>query len=342
MILVTGGTGRLGSKVVRALRMRGHDVRALVRKGSSYFWLNDTGCDYFFGDLRDPASLTRAMRGVRGVIAAAGVRVERTENHHGNVTAAGNIALIDAARAHGVERFVLVSCAGVEAAERPGGPQVPALTAKLAAEAHLLASGLDATVLRPGRFVASYADLLRRTEVRGATWLPGRGDARVAPIHVPDVAAMCAGLVTQDDARGEVLVAYGPEILDHAAALQRAAAACGLPSDAWGLPPGALRALSVLARPLGRRWTHALRALEAVSGLDVAQDGHALAARLGVTLTPFDVAAREAFLDRHPDEDPDARETKVVHRQFHAKVYEPGVVKWRDLPEGPVSRGDDN
>ena len=49
MILVTGATGRLGGQIVRLLRAAKMDVRALVRAGSEYFWLNDTGCTYFFG-----------------------------------------------------------------------------------------------------------------------------------------------------------------------------------------------------------------------------------------------------------------------------------------------------
>ena len=82
MILVVGGTGRLGNQVVRALRDQGKEVRALVRKGSEYFWLNDTGTNYFFGDLRDPQSLHRALRDCEAVISSATVRVEQTDNNH--------------------------------------------------------------------------------------------------------------------------------------------------------------------------------------------------------------------------------------------------------------------
>ena len=55
VILVTGATGRLGSRIVRLLRRARLPVRALVRSGSYYYRLNDTGCGYFFGDLRNPS-----------------------------------------------------------------------------------------------------------------------------------------------------------------------------------------------------------------------------------------------------------------------------------------------
>lgn len=337
MILVTGATGRLGSRVVRALRRRGHEVRSLVRKGSAYFWLNDTGCDYFFGDLRDPESLARAARGVSAVVATAAVRRERTENHHGNVTSGGNVALVDAALAAGATRFVLVSCAAVSS---PDAERAPLLTAKLAAERHLLASSLNATVVRPGLFAANYADLLRRTEHNGATFLPGRAEATVAPVHVDDVAEACATAVLRDDLAGQVLTLHGPERMANREALLRGARACGMPETHWALPPSALRAMATLTRPLGRRWTHQLHALDALFSMDAEREGGGAAEVLGLRLTPYDEAVRASFIDRHPDEDPDARETKVIHRQFNATVYAPGAVKWADLPDGPPSRKD--
>lgn len=335
MILVTGGTGRLGEQVVRAARAEGREVRALVRRGSAYFWLNDSGAHYFFGDLRDPASLHRALRGCTHVIAAAGVRRERTENHHGNVTEAGNIALVDAAVARGVERFVLVSCATVAHA-----PAVPAFRALLAAEAHLQASGLAYTILRPGLFAASFADLLRRTEHNGATWLPGRSDAPVSPIALGDLARMALASLTLPDARNRVVEVGGPDRLTVEAAFLAAAAACGMPADHWKVPPAGLRGLARLARPLGRRWTHHLLAAEARFGHDTAVPREATERIFGFPLTPFATSVAHAFTQRHPSEDPTARDEKVVHRQFAATLYEPGVVPLASLPLGPPPRQD--
>ncbi len=335
MILVTGGTGRLGEQIVRAARAENREVRALVRRGSAYFWLNDTGAHYFFGDLRDPPSLHRALRGCTHVIAAAGVRRERTDNHHGNVTEAGNIALVDAAVARGVEHVVLVSCGSVVHA-----PGVPAFRALLAAESHLQASGLGYTILRPGLYAASFADLLRRTEFNGATWLPGRPDAKVSPVAVGDLARMALASLTLPAARNRTVEVGGPDTQTMEVAFQAAAAACDMPAHHWKVPPAGLRGLALLARPLGRRWTHHLLAAEARFGHDTAVPRESTERLFGFSLTPFATAVAHAFTQRHPSEDPTARDEKVVHRQFNATLYEPGVVALASLPLGPPPRQD--
>ncbi len=335
MILVTGGTGRLGNQIVRVLRSIGLEARCLVRKGSEYFWLNDTGASYFFGDLRDPESLSRALRDVRYVIAAAGVRVERTDNHHKNVTAEGNIALFEAAKARKIEHVVFVSCHG---AADPG--DVPALTGKRAAEDHLVASGLSYTILRPGLFAANFADLARRAETNGSVFLPGRPDTKVSPTHGRDLALLCMASLDLASVKNQIIEVGGPDTLTVAEAWKTMADVAGVPSGTWKLPPAGLRALATVARPFARRWTNHLRALEAGFSRDSAVDGAAVAARFGLPLTPFREAAAAAWADRNPSEDPMAREEKVVHRQFVATIYEPGTVKLEDLPEGPPPRRD--
>ena len=144
MILVTGATGRLGSHVVRALRRLDQPVRALVRRGSEYFWLNDTGCSYFFGDLRDEESLVRACSGVEHVVVCSGIDVESRGNDHQSMTVDGHAALWRASRTAGVERVVLVSALGVER-----GYPIPWFDARLQAEQSLRQSGVDWSILRP-------------------------------------------------------------------------------------------------------------------------------------------------------------------------------------------------
>jgi uncharacterized protein YbjT (DUF2867 family) len=335
MILVTGGTGRLGHQLVRVLRSAGADTRCLVRKGSEYFWLNDTGCAYFFGDLRDPASLSRALRGCEYLVAAHGVRVEKTDNNHRNVNAEGSIALFDAAKARGVRHVVFVSCAAVA---EPG--EVPLLTAKKAAEDHLIASGLSYTILRPGLFAANFADLARRAEANGGVFLPGRTAARVCPMSGRDLALMCAASLEAPGLRGQVVEVGGPDVLTVEQAFRTMCTVAGIQPAWWKLPPAALRAAALLARPAGRRWTNHLHALEAHFSHDRVVDGAALSARFGIPLTSYKEAAIAAWEERHPGEDPTAREEKVVHRQFAATIYEPGVIKWDDLPDGPPPRQD--
>src|ERR1700682_2754010 len=110
-ILVTGASGFLGWHVARALRERGHCVRALVRGGSRVAEL-DVEC--VTGDLRDRASLERAVAGCSHVFhVAADYRLwakDPGELHRSNVDGARN--LLEAAAAAGVERMVYTSTVG--------------------------------------------------------------------------------------------------------------------------------------------------------------------------------------------------------------------------------------
>ena len=335
MILVVGATGRLGNQIVRALRSVGQDVRCLVRKGSEYFWLNDTGSSYFFGDVRDPQSLSRALRDVQYLVSAAGVRVEKTNNNHKNVTAEGHVALWEAAKNRGIEHAVYISCAGVA---DPG--DVPAFTAKKTAEDALVASGLSYTILRPGLYAANIADLLRRVEYNGSVFLPGNPDTQITPIHGRDVALMAMAALDLEDVKNQIVEVGGPETMTVKEAFAIGCQEAGLEPNYWRLPPAGLRVIGALARPVVKRWTNHLGALEVYYGRGQVIDGAAVAERFGIPLTPFREAVRDAWAARHPSEDPLAREEKVVHRQFVATIYEAGTVKWDELPAGPPPRQD--
>jgi len=120
--LVTGATGFLGSHVARQLAERGEDVRVLVRASSDTRALDGFQAERCVGDLRDSASLTRAMAGVGRVFhVAADYRLwarDPREIYDSNVTGTRN--LLDAARNAGVEKFIYTSTVATIAVERPG------------------------------------------------------------------------------------------------------------------------------------------------------------------------------------------------------------------------------
>lgn len=120
--LVTGATGFLGSHVARLLVARGEPVRVLVRESSRRDALDGLPVEWAIGDLRAPASLDRAMRGIRRVFhVAADYRLwtsQPRELYEANVSGTRN--LLEAAGRAGVERFVHTSSVATIAVSRPG------------------------------------------------------------------------------------------------------------------------------------------------------------------------------------------------------------------------------
>lgn len=123
-VLVTGGTGFLGSSILRVLRSDGYTVRALHRPASPLGNLDLPGLERAEGDLGDEASLDRALRGVRFLVhAAADYRLWARDPRE--LTAAnveGTRRLMAAARRAGVERIVYTSSVAVL---RPGSAERP-------------------------------------------------------------------------------------------------------------------------------------------------------------------------------------------------------------------------
>jgi dihydroflavonol-4-reductase len=122
--LVTGATGFLGSHVARELAGRGGEsVRVLVRPSSGLRALEGINVERFPGDLRDRASLDRALEGVQRVFhVAADYRLwarDPREIYESNVTGTQN--LLDAARLAGVEKFIYTSTVATIAVPREGG-----------------------------------------------------------------------------------------------------------------------------------------------------------------------------------------------------------------------------
>ncbi len=122
--LVTGAAGFLGSHVTRQLVVRGESVRVLIRPSSNNRAISDLPLEYVTGDLRDAASLERAMKDVKRVFhVAADYRLwakNPQEIYDSNVGGTKN--LLAAARAAGVEQLVYTSTVATIAVDRPELP----------------------------------------------------------------------------------------------------------------------------------------------------------------------------------------------------------------------------
>src|SRR6266550_4287828 len=122
--LVTGAAGFLGSHVTRQLVARGDDVRVLLRASSTNRAIADLSLEYVTGDLRDAASMERALAGVQRVFhVAADYRLwaKRSQDiYDSNVGGTKN--LVEAAKRAGVEQFIYTSTVATIAVDRSEQP----------------------------------------------------------------------------------------------------------------------------------------------------------------------------------------------------------------------------
>jgi nucleoside-diphosphate-sugar epimerase len=156
-ILVTGATGKVGSRLAKRLAQRGDHIRALVRDPSRAADLRRDRIELAQGDLLEEASLAAAVRGVDAVVhCAAFFRGATPEQAHA-VNDGGTRHLANAARTASVKRFVFTSTGLVygpnggrlASEDDPCAPMDGYPASKLAAERFLLAmEGLDVRVLR--------------------------------------------------------------------------------------------------------------------------------------------------------------------------------------------------
>jgi len=331
MVLVIGATGDLGAQVVRALRAAGAPVRSLVRQGSAYFWLNDTGAEYFFGDLREPDTLRRACEGVRWVISTAGLRTEARGSDHHSVTREGHKALWRAAAAAGVRRAIYVSCMGSDAL-----PDSPAHAARADAEAALRGSGLEHVILRPSLFATTFALAARFGAERG--WVPmlGAGDNPVSPIGVRDLALAVVASLDHDELQDRSIDVGGCTALSYRQALEQALAAAGAPHATPRVVPGVVRSsgLPLLGR-LQPRWSTRLRELEAHATRDLSVPSGSFAETFGWSPAPYEQALATALAAPAQPENILEIYPLMQHRGPQATVYEPGTTPISELPEGP-------
>jgi nucleoside-diphosphate-sugar epimerase len=163
-VLVTGATGKVGSRLSKRLARRGDQVRALVRDAARAAELREVGIEIVTGDLLDAESLALAVRGVDAVVHCAAFFRGATPEQAQAVNDLGSQQLASAARAAEVKRFVFTSTGlvygpngGRPASEDdPCRPTAAYPVSKLAAERFLL--GLDRIDVRVLRLPFVYGD----------------------------------------------------------------------------------------------------------------------------------------------------------------------------------------
>jgi uncharacterized protein YbjT (DUF2867 family) len=291
MILVAGGTGFVGSSIVRELVRRGKKVAVLTRDAAGAAERHPASdIEYRQGDVRDAESLAGAMRDVEVVIGSQTFPNLPVENPargqtFEEVDARGTENLVGAAKAAGVQRYIYVSGAGA-------APDAPYhwFRSKWRAETAVRESGLTYVIFRPSWVFGPGDKALNRflSMSRLLPFVPLIGNAgkqMLQPVFVVDVARAVAAAVESSAADNQTFDIGGPEVLSMKEIVRTALAAAGRKRVLLAAPKPLMKALaSVLQFLPGRPLTP--DAVDFIT-MDALADPAQVQERLGLKMTPL-------------------------------------------------------
>ena len=223
-ILVIGGTGTVGSQVVRELLARQMDVRVLTRSADKAKSL-PAGAQGVTGDLLDPGTVRSVFRGMDGVFLLSGVST--TETHEG-------LMALNGIRMSGVKRLVYMSVYNLDQALH-----LPHFGSKLPIESVVKSSGIPYTILRPNNFYQNdywFKDAL----LEHGVYPQPLGDLGLSRVDVRDIAEAAAIALTTAGHEGQTYNLVGPDVHTGQStaaawgrALGKSVAYAGNDLDAW-------------------------------------------------------------------------------------------------------------
>ena len=273
-LLVSGGTGFIGTRLALMASKRGHRVRVLALASTpaardSKAELEAAGIEVMIGRVTDAARCREAVQGIDAVIhlAAAQHEMNVPDSHYEEVNIDGTILLLDAAIAAGVKRFVHASTIGIWGEKEgrfdetcPPSPDNIYGRTKFIGE-QVLAARMDEIELVCVRVPETYGPgdprLLKlfRMAARGRVVMIGKGRNLHHPIYVDDLADAFLLMLDHPAAVGECFVLSGPEPISSRQMIETIASTLGRPGIRISLPIWPLLVLAWLCeatlRPLG-------------------------------------------------------------------------------------------
>jgi len=240
MNLVVGATGILGTEICRLLAERDGEVRALVRETSSpdkIARLRSFDAELVRGDLKDASSLKAACRGVTAVITTASSTLSRQAGDSiESVDRDGQLALIDAAAAASVERFILISVAELAV-------DSPLQAAKRSVEDRLRRSGMTFTILQPTCFAEVWlSPALGFDLAQARARIYGDGINKTSWVSFRDVAQIAVASLDNSEATNATFELGGPEALSPLEVVRLAERMTGTTFEVEHVPEETLRA----------------------------------------------------------------------------------------------------
>lgn len=152
-VLIVGANGNTGRHIAGIMKNHGnYDPVAMIRKKEQAAYFEDKGIDTVIADLE--GDLSQAVEGMDKIIFAAGSGGSTGEEKTKSVDQDGAIKLVDVAKANNIKKFVMLSSMGADNPESVPDLQFY-LQAKQKADQHLMDSGLNYTIIRPGKLTSA-------------------------------------------------------------------------------------------------------------------------------------------------------------------------------------------
>ncbi len=229
MIVVTGGSGYVGSHIVKQLLHNGKSVRVLVRdrkKAEAEARLKGLNIEWVEGGVTHPETLSTAFRGAKAIVHTVAIAVERKGLSYEEINTQGTINVVEAAKLQGVTRFINISQLGADA-------NLPYrfLASKGKAQDYVAVSGLDWTAFRPSviwgpedEFANTFAKLVPLSPI---IFPLVDKSAKFQPVWVDDVATCVVKAIDDPGTIGKEYEIGGPEVLSLEEIERRTIAALG-------------------------------------------------------------------------------------------------------------------
>lgn len=282
MILLTGGTGVVGSALLPLLLEAGHEVRCLVRDPRRLGPAR-VRVQLSLSDLGDPRGLRHAVRGADTVIHLAAAIRDQPPRRVEEVTALGTHRLLRAAEAAGVRKFIFFSALGATDFQR-----TRFFRSKALAERRVAASTIETTIIAPSIIYDRSDDWvtwMRRLALLPVLPISGHGRAAYEPIWARDAARATMGALDAPPGRYELV---GPERLTYEQIARLIAAAAGRDRPSLHVPlPFVRSSLIWLRRLFGDTAFATWEEAELLEVPMLSERGVADARRLGVDPAPM-------------------------------------------------------
>lgn len=213
-IFLTGGSGFLGSRLIRTLARSGITVVGLDRSGRlGAEKLPGAAIEVVRGNVLDPRTYREALASTQTVVHMAAATGRASADEHFEINFRGTKVLLEQCRQAGVEKFLFVSSIAVKFPEKS---LYYYAQAKQLAEEAVQGSGLDFTIVRPtiilGRGSGPQAALSKLARLPVIPVF-GKGRARVQPVFVEDLVAFIVEILEKQLSHGRTLELGGPTVL---------------------------------------------------------------------------------------------------------------------------------